>query len=551
MTAPEEAPILWEKVPKTRRRILDKVLAFLSDCKVEGRLSSLTLDDMAIALRLRRTDWKTGQNETKLWIWILFLFSKQPLKRRWAFQSLHDFWQLYPEYRSPLDTQEEVINLYTYANWVKLALNEIGGRGNKTTILKICARLAEGPAAVYVTGSGQSRFTESRVRLIDDLEQYEHRVKMLKSGELPQQEEKTMELWQPFAQPSPFSPSPSSSMPTFTHTVQPSASYEHRLSHNKPRYRAEEEEEDDEEDFFPSTTDLFSYSLNLPLQRASSYEQRRSTEERSAYALPDGRAFDNHGRQRKRQRRVVDEEEDEEEENDSFYSPTLHGQRYDVSRASLQDFCEDCNGAYSSISSALPCPRPDFQRQGSCDLYGAGMDEEEEEEEGEFDRRKQHALEEEEAFSMPKLTVPQLTSRFQRNSSPQHLLHHQHQQHHHRLSKDRLAPRFSLNIGEDPLERDHHPQQLFLSSAEAVVDEDYWNEQDRFWMDDSYAYNYLTHSNENSTSFSPTMHRSNSEGPFFCLDEDEMHEEYSHDLEKLPELLNSTFSDSFGSSSTN
>ena len=64
---------------------------------------------------------------------------------------------------TPLDSHAEQVKLHSNGNWFDLALLTIKPQNNKSFLMRVIPRMAEGYKAKYITGSGESIQTKDRV----------------------------------------------------------------------------------------------------------------------------------------------------------------------------------------------------------------------------------------------------------------------------------------------------------------------------------------------------------------------------------------------------
>lgn len=99
-------------------------------------------------------------DERRIALQILFLFVLRhhcPKK----YPTLESFLAAYPSLRDQAHTEQ--VKLHSNGNWFDLALLTIKPQNNKSFLMRVIPRMAEGYKAKYITGSGESILTRDRV----------------------------------------------------------------------------------------------------------------------------------------------------------------------------------------------------------------------------------------------------------------------------------------------------------------------------------------------------------------------------------------------------
>ena len=154
-----------ERIIATRQEALQK---FITSCENDSLLEEKRIKAMQEMNRLAQTPklftvhtFSRGDN-LRMSMEMLFLHILRqfvPFK----YTSVKDFCAAYPEMS---DRDEDELNrLWHCANWFDVSLLTLRPQNNKSHLMSLVPRLAEGSSARYVTGSGESRSTSDRVSI--------------------------------------------------------------------------------------------------------------------------------------------------------------------------------------------------------------------------------------------------------------------------------------------------------------------------------------------------------------------------------------------------
>lgn len=100
-----------------------------------------------------------------LWVAWLQTTARFMPRSELKYQTLTEFLAVYVCFVSYDQSMQE--HLMHVANWMAYLLSKIPARKNKGFVLQVIPKLLEGWQARYITGSGQSRATEDRVKIYE------------------------------------------------------------------------------------------------------------------------------------------------------------------------------------------------------------------------------------------------------------------------------------------------------------------------------------------------------------------------------------------------
>lgn len=103
--------------------------------------------------------------------WVLYLsvmrnYLNNAALKTYKYSSLSDFHKAYNDIYTDVDIQEQEYLWHT-ANWMAILFSLIPARKNKGLAMQIVPKLVEGWHTKYVTGSGQTKATASRVHIFE------------------------------------------------------------------------------------------------------------------------------------------------------------------------------------------------------------------------------------------------------------------------------------------------------------------------------------------------------------------------------------------------
>lgn len=152
----EEKDLIKRFSDETKRRI--EVSGFHSDMNLFDIAEAIDLDISALH--------KEGPVMYALWVVMLSVLKRHYKLEDLKYPSLDSFLETYSGYfdREPEDEKER---LWHTANWMSILFTLITPRKNKGLAMQVIPKLVEGWNTKYVTGSGQTHRTASRVHIFE------------------------------------------------------------------------------------------------------------------------------------------------------------------------------------------------------------------------------------------------------------------------------------------------------------------------------------------------------------------------------------------------
>lgn len=101
-------------------------------------------------------------------LWYVYLVVVKEVfdSKRFKYQSIEQFFEVYPAFQS-IDNKQEQLNLFQTANWMSILFTMVVAKKSKGLAILLVPKLIEGWNAKYVTGSGQKKSTADRVHIYE------------------------------------------------------------------------------------------------------------------------------------------------------------------------------------------------------------------------------------------------------------------------------------------------------------------------------------------------------------------------------------------------